>query len=203
MSARLEVIAGPMFSGKTELLIHQLHRIGYARKRALILKPARDTRTEGLIASRRMTSETTTVITDKLHATPVRDEAHFQELTAGEAYDVLAVDEAQFFPLDEPMKDSLGWFGRAIRSLLARRRDSALRIIIAGLDLDGYEWPFGPMPGLLALADKVDKVTAICMECGADDAHLTYRLIGREGGLIAIGDAKEYKALCRKCFPAW
>src|SRR3569832_2221080 len=162
MAPRLEVIVGPMFSGKTELLISRLHRVLYARKRLRIVKPARDTRTQGFIASRAVNPDGTTEITDMLSAQMVRDAEELAKLTAGDDYDVLAVDEAQFFPLDEPLKDSLGWFGRLIRD----RRESNLRIIVAGLVMDFAENPFGPIPGLLAMADQVDKLTGVCMVCG-------------------------------------
>lgn len=200
MSARLELIVGPMFSGKTERLIAALHRKRYSRKRIQILKPSLDTRTEDFVASRAMNEDGTTRVTEKLPATLIESENDFLTATAGDAYDVLAVDEAQFFPLDKPLKDSLGWFGRGIRDLLRRRKSDPLHIIVAGLDMDAAENPFGPMPGLLAMANKVEKITAVCMNCGADDAHLSHRLTSWELGTIAVGDAKEYRALCRACF---
>ena len=129
MTARLEVIVGPMFSGKTELLIARLHRALYARKRIRIIKPAHDTRTQGFIAARAVNPDGTTEITDKLSAVMVRTEEDFARVAGADDYDVLAVDEAQFFPLDEPMRDSLGWFGRAVRDLMRERRESNLRII--------------------------------------------------------------------------
>jgi thymidine kinase len=199
MTARLEVIVGPMFSGKTELLISRLHRVLYARKRLRIIKPARDTRTHGYIAARAVNPDGTTEITDKLSAIMVRDANDFARVAGADDYDVLAVDEAQFFPLDEPMVDSLGWFGRAIRDLLRARRDSNLRIIVAGLDMDFAENPFGPIPGLLALADQVDKLTGVCMVCGSDHGYISHRLIPGEAQLV-VGDAGEYQVRCRACY---
>jgi thymidine kinase len=199
MTARLEVIVGPMFSGKTELLISRLHRVLYARKRLRIVKPARDTRTHGYIAARAVNPDGTTEITDKLSAVMVRDAADFDRVTGGDDYDVLAVDEAQFFPLDEPLRDCLGWFGRAIRDLLRERRASNLRIIIAGLDLDFAENPFGPVPGLLALADQVDKLTGVCMVCGSDAGYISHRLVPSAAQLV-VGDAGEYQVRCRVCY---
>src|ERR1700709_1894616 len=99
MAARLEVIVGPMFSGKTELLIARLHRALYARKRLRIVKPAHDTRTQGFIASRAVQPDGTTEVTDQLSATMVRNEADFARVVGAGDFDVLAVDEAQFFPL--------------------------------------------------------------------------------------------------------
>jgi thymidine kinase len=199
MAARLEVIVGPMFSGKTELLISRLHRVLYARKRLRIVKPARDTRTAGFIAARAVNPDGTTEITDKLSATMVRDEADFARVAGADDYDVLAVDEAQFFPLDEPMRDSLGWFGRAVRDLMRARRDSNLRIIVAGLDMDFAENPFGPIPGLLAMADQVDKLTGVCMVCGSDHGYISHRIIPGEAQLV-VGDAGEYQVRCRACY---
>ncbi|MEJ0028104.1 MAG: hypothetical protein WDN01_18920 [Rhizomicrobium sp.] len=199
MTARLEVIVGPMFSGKTELLIARLHRALYARKRLRIVKPAHDTRTQGFIAARAVNPDGTTEVTDKLAAILVRNEEDFWRVAGPEDYDVLAVDEAQFFPLDEPMRDSLGWFGRAIRELLRCRRHTPLRIIVAGLDMDFAENPFGPIPGLLALADSVDKLTGVCMICGSDAGHISHRIVPGEAQL-AVGDAGEYQVRCRVCY---
>jgi thymidine kinase len=199
MTARLEVIVGPMFSGKTELLISRLHRVLYARKRLRIVKPARDTRTHGYIAARAVNPDGTTEITDKLSAIMVRDADDFARVAGADDYDVLAVDEAQFFPLDEPMRDSLGWFGRAIRDLMRTRRASNLRIIVAGLDMDFAENPFGPIPGLLALADQVDKLTGVCMVCGSEHGYISHRLIPGEAQLV-VGDAAEYQVRCRACY---
>jgi thymidine kinase len=199
MTARLEVIAGPMFSGKTELLITKLHRAQYARKRVRIVKPAHDTRTQGFIASRAVNPDGTTEVTDTLSAVMVRTEKDFARVVAPFDFDVLAIDEAQFFPLDSPRRDALGWFGRAVRALLRDRCDTSLRIIVAGLDLDFAEEPFGPMPGLLALADSVEKLTGICMVCGSDAGYISQRLVPGEKQLV-VGDAGEYQVRCRRCY---
>ena len=199
MAARLEVIVGPMFSGKTELLIARLHRALYARKRIRIIKPAHDTRTQGFIASRAVNPDGTTEVTDKLSATMVRTEADFAQLVSLGDFDVLAVDEAQFFPLDDPMRDSLGWFGRALRDLMRERQASNLRIIVAGLDMDFAENPFGPIPGLLAIADSVEKLTGVCMICGSDSGYISHRIVPGEEQLV-VGDAGEYQVRCRACY---
>jgi thymidine kinase len=199
MAARLEVIVGPMFSGKTELLIGRLHRALYARKRIRIIKPAYDTRTQGFIAARAVNPDGTTGITDQLSATMVRNEADFARIIALGDFEVLAVDEAQFFPLDKPMRDALGWFGRALRDLMREQRDSNLRIIIAGLDMDFAENPFGPIPGLLAMADSVDKLTGVCMVCGSDSGYISHRIIPGEKQLV-VGDVSEYQVRCRACY---
>lgn len=199
MTARLEVIVGPMFSGKTERLIARLHRAQYAKKRVRIIKPAHDTRTQGYIASRAVNPDGTTEITDQLSAVMVQGEAEFWKIINTNKFDVLAVDEAQFFPLDTPMRDSLGWFGRAIRELLRQRCDTQLRIIVAGLDLDFAEEPFGPIPGLLAIADSVEKLTGVCMICGSDAGYISYRMISDDRQLV-VGDAGEYQVRCRSCY---
>jgi len=199
MTARLEVIVGPMFSGKTELLIAKLHRAQYAKKRIRIVKPAHDTRTQGYIASRAVHPDGTTEVTDTLSAVMVRTEKDFARVVAPADFDVLAVDEAQFFPLDEPMRDTLGWFGRAIRNLLRERRNTHLRIIVAGLDMDFAEQPFGPIPGLLAIADTVEKLTGVCMVCGSDSGYISHRIIPGEQQLV-VGDAGEYQVRCRACY---
>jgi thymidine kinase len=199
MSARLELIVGPMFSGKTELLLQRLHRALYARKRIRVIKPAHDTRTQSFIASRAVNPDGTTEVTGRLNAIAVRNEDEFWRVAGGEDYDVLAVDEAQFFPLDEPMRDSLGWFGRALRALMRRRRAVPLRVIVAGLDMDSAEEPFGPIPGLLAMADGVDKLTGVCMVCGSDAGHISHRIVPGEAQLV-VGDADEYQVRCRACY---
>lgn len=198
MTARLEVITGPMFSGKTERLIARLHRAQYARKRVRILKPAHDTRTQGTIASRAITPEGTE-ITASLSAIMVRGEEDFRRVTDPLDFDVLAVDEASFFPLDNPPGDCLGWFGRAVRDMLRRYRNTHLRIIVAGLDMDFAERPFGPMPGLLAMADSVEKLTGVCMVCGSDAGYISQRLIDTDRQLV-VGDAGEYQVRCRTCY---
>lgn len=199
MTARLEVIVGPMFAGKTERLISKLHRAQYARKRVRIIKPAHDTRTQGFIASRAVNSDGTTEITDQLSAVKVHDEDEFWKIVGLNKFDVLAVDEAHFFPLDTPMKDCLGWFGRAIRELLRQRCDTNLRIIVAGLDMDFAEEPFGPIPGLLAMADSVEKLTGVCMVCGSDAGYISHRIISDDRQLV-VGDAGEYQVRCRSCY---
>ena len=199
MTARLEVIVGPMFSGKTERLIAKLHRAQYAKKRVRIIKPARDTRTQGYIASRAVLSDGTTQITDQLSAVMVHSVDDFWHIVNLNKFDVLAVDEAQFFPLDEPMKDCLGWFGRAIRELMYERRKTNLRIIVAGLDMDFAEEPFGPIPGLLAIADSVEKLTGVCMVCGSDAGYISFRLVSDDQQLV-VGDAGEYQVRCRSCY---
>ena len=199
MPSRLTVLTGPMFSAKSGELMNYIVRARLAGKRLLVMKPARDTRTS-TIAARSVGTNGTASFDRELPAHSVASEEEFWSLARSHAFEVLAVDEAQFFPLDTPMKDSLGWFGRAIRTLLEERRDTETRIIVAGLDTDAFGEPFGPMPGLLALANEVRKLTAVCTRCGSDDAHLTERLSGGSAQ-IQVGDM-EYTARCRACFGA-
>ena len=186
-----------MFSGKTERLIAKLYRAQYAKKRIRILKPRKDTRTEALIASRAVDEQGATRVTATLDAILIGTREEFLEAIADNDFDVLAIDEAQFFPTDGA--DSLGWLGREIRELLRARASDPVRVIVAGLDLDFAENPFSIMPGLMALADSVEKLSAVCMTCGADEAHLSQRLSATEEQ-IAIGDADAYQVRCRACY---
>lgn len=193
----LTVFTGPMFSAKTERLITELNRFGYAKSRIKVGKPAIDTRSSDFIASRRI-RDGVPEVTDRIEATPIMTFEDFLAFTAGDEYDVLAFDEAQFFPLDEPF-DSLGWFGRGIRELLHRRRDSSLQILIAGLDTTSADQPFGVMPGLLALADEVVKLAAVCMSCNSIIARKSHNVAG-DPATVRVGDLGVYEARCRSCF---
>lgn len=198
MPSQLHVIAGPMFSGKTERLIAYIRRAQYGKKRVKILTPAVDTRSGKTIAARAIQKNGTTKVTGELPAIPIRSEAELKRELAKDDYDVLGIDEAQFFP-GADKKDGLGWLGRGVRDLLRRRKDDQIRIFVSGLDLDAFEKPFGAMPGLLALADTVEKLSAVCMVCGASDAHFTKRY-SKKLAQVAVGDIKEYKAVCRSCY---
>lgn len=190
-----------MFSGKTEFLIAAVNRAKYAQKSFKILKPAFDTRTEDFIASRAVLESGDTAITNKLPAERISSEADLMRTLAADDYSLLVIDEVQFFPLDESTGgNGLGWFGTHVRELLRRRKEDQLDVIAAGLDLDAYERPFGVVPGLLALANTVVKLKAVCMECRAEGAHLTSRLIS--GDRLHVGDRDEYAAHCRRCHSA-
>lgn len=197
MPSKLEVITGPMFSRKSGLLLVQVERAQLAKKKVLAIKPVTDKRTEG-IAPRKLHADGTTTLADALPAREIEDgdEQGLLALFAEEDFDVLIVDEAQFFELDDTY-DQLGWFGRAIKKLLYERRDSDLCIYIAGLDMTWDGKPFNGMPGLCALADRVEKVTAICT-CGKE-AQFSQRL-SEDTSQIAIGDKEEYEPRCRICF---
>ena len=172
---RIEVICGSMFSGKTEELIRRLRRAQFARQRVEIYKPAIDTRY----------SEDDVVSHDShaLSSTPVDSSASILLFTS-EA-DVVGIDEAQFF--DDGLID--------VCNQLA---DSGVRVIVAGLDMDFRGCPFGPMPGLCAIADEVSKVHAICVKCG-ELATFSHRTV-KSDRQVLLGETAQYEPLCRECY---
>ena len=171
----IEVICGSMFSGKTEELIRRLRRAEFARQRVAIFKPGLDTRYDEVqVVSHDATS---------IPSTPVDDSAMLLRLA--DDIQVVGIDEAQFFDSGLP----------AVCEELACR---GVRVIIAGLDMDFLGKPFGPMPALLAVAEYVTKVHAICMRCGAL-ANFSHRKHGSTD-LIHLGETESYEPLCRACF---
>lgn len=172
---RIEVICGSMFSGKTEELIRRIKRAIFAKQKVEIFKPALDTRySEADVVSHEGNS---------IPSTPIDSSASLLLLAQGN--DVIGIDEAQFF--DENIID--------VCNQLANQ---GIRIIIAGLDLDFKGAPFGPMPKLLAIADEVSKVHAICVRCGAL-AYVSHRLVNIEKQVL-LGEKDEYEPLCRECY---
>ena len=172
---RIEVICGSMFSGKTEELIRRLKRAEFARQSVEIFKPSIDTRyAEQDVVSHEGNS---------IPSTPVDSSASI--LLLGSDTDVVGIDEAQFF--DENLID--------VCNELANR---GTRVIVAGLDLDFKGVPFGPMPGLCAVADEVTKVHAICVRCGAL-AYVSHRTVDDEKREL-LGEQTAYEPLCRACY---
>ena len=172
---RVEVICGSMFSGKTEELIRRLRRAQFARQRVQIFKPAIDTRySEEQVVSHQGMSIPSTPIDSSQSILLLYDDSQ-----------VVGIDEAQFF--DE------GIVG--VCNELVRR---GVRVIVAGLDLDFRAQPFGPMPQLLAIADDVLKVHAICLRCGAL-AYVSHRLVAGDRQVM-LGEETEYEPLCRACY---
>ncbi len=172
----IEVVCGPMFSGKSEELIRRLRRAEIARQRVQIFKPGIDQRySDDHIVSH---SEL------KIQSEGVKD---WQELEKKLDWrtEVIGIDEAQFL-------------GEGIVDLVVRLADMGKRIIIAGLDTDYLGRPFHPMPELLAVADDITKYLAICMQCGNPAKH-TQRLVASEE-LVVVGAAGMYEARCRRCF---
>lgn len=171
----IEVIAGSMFSGKTEELIRRLKRAKIAKLKVEIFKPAIDTRYS--------VAEVVSHDENTILSTPVENSGNIMLLTGD--VDVIGIDEAQFF--DNGLID--------VCTTLA---DMGTRVIIAGLDMDFKGKPFGPIPGLMAIADYVTKVHAICMRCG-DVAQFSHRL-SKADKLVLLGEKDEYEPLCRSCF---
>ena len=180
-SGWIEVICGSMFSGKTEELIRRVRRAQIARQKVQVFKPAIDTRyVKWEVASHNGM---------QLEAMPVENMAQLRALLEPDTT-VIAIDEGQFF--DEGLVD-----------LCEGLADQGMRVIIAGLDMDFRGEPFGPMPILMARAEQVDKVQAICVVCGGP-ASRTQRLIdghpaAYDDPIILVGASEVYEARCRGC----
>lgn len=177
---RVEVITGSMFSGKSEELIRRLRRAEIAQQKIQVFKPSIDTR----YSERKVTSHAGT----QFEATPIKSAADLLPLLDGDTT-VVAIDEAQFF---DPEISSI------VQDLAGR----GLRVLVAGLDTDFRGEPFGPMPILMAQAERVDKVNAICMVCG-DQASRTQRLINGvpahyDEPVVVVGASELYEARCRQ-----
>jgi len=170
----IEVICGSMFSGKTEELIRRLKRAKIANLKVEIFKPAIDVRYD----------ETKVVSHDSnaILSTPIDNSQTI--LLMAQDVDVVGIDEAQFFD-DEIMN---------VCEKLALR---GVRVIVAGLDMDYLGKPFGQMPNLLAIADYITKLHAICMKCGSI-ANISYRKTAAEGQVL-LGEKETYEPRCRKC----
>ncbi len=178
----IEVITGVMFSGKSEELIRRIRRALIARKRVQVFKSALDERYAGV---QRISSHDGSGV----EAVPVRSGLHLARL-AHPSTQVFGIDEIQF--LDEGVLDVVG--------MLA---DRGARVIVAGTDMDFRGEPFGPMPRLLARAETVDKLHAICVICGSP-ATRNQRLVNgapapHEAPTIQVGGAESYEARCRRC----
>jgi thymidine kinase len=173
---RIEAISGGMFSGKSEELVRRLRRATIARQTVQVFKPVADTRhdPQRLITRDKRELEAVSVAC----SCDIR-----QKLLPG--VQVVGIDEAQFF--DDGLVE-----------LICELADSGVRVIVAGLDLDYLRRPFGPMPVILALAEYVDKVHAVCMRCGAP-AHYSQRVAGG-GEQLQVGDTESYEARCRRCY---
>ncbi|MDW3208733.1 MAG: thymidine kinase [Reichenbachiella sp.] len=171
----IEVICGSMFSGKTEELIRRLNRAKIAKQKIEIYKPAVDTRYhETSVVSHNDSS---------IRSTPVQF-ADDILLLVGDS-DVVGIDEAQFFDME---------LIKVARTLANKGK----RVILAGLDMDFKGEPFGPMPGLMGIAEFVTKVHAICMKCGGV-ASYSYRLT-KSDQKVLLGEQDAYEARCRNCF---
>ncbi|MFO7823096.1 MAG: thymidine kinase [Cyclobacterium sp.] len=172
---QIEVICGSMFSGKTEELIRRLNRAIIARQKVEIFKPSVDKRYD----EKNVVSHNESII----RSTPVQFANDI--LLLADNCDVVGIDETQFFD-------------RQIVAVAERLARSGVRVILAGLDMDFEGKPFEPMPQLLAVAEYVTKVHAICMKCG-DLASFSYRL-SSEKSKVMLGEKESYEARCRRCF---
>jgi thymidine kinase len=171
----IEVICGSMFSGKTEELIRRLKRVKIANLKAEIFKPAIDTRYDEV----KLVSHDE----NKILSTPVFNSLRIIPLSEG--VDVVGIDEAQFF--DDKIIE--------VCQQLALQ---GVRVIVAGLDMNFKGEPFGPMPQLLAIADYVTKLHAICVRCG-NIANFSYRKSTEEDQVV-LGELDVYEPRCRNCF---
>lgn len=171
----IEVIAGSMFSGKTEELIRRLKRAKIAKQKVEIFKPAIDVRF----------SQTEVVSHDEnsIQSTPVGNSANILLLTGN--VDVIGIDEAQFFD-------------KGLIEVATKLANMGIRVIVAGLDMDFKGKPFGPIPDLMAVADHITKVHAICVKCG-NIAQFSHRLSEKEQ-VVLLGEKDVYEPLCRGCF---
>lgn len=172
----IEVVCGSMFSGKTEELIRRVKRAKIAKQQVKIFKPKVDVRYHEKNVVSHDSSE--------VDSYPVQSAKEILGQIFPED-EIIAIDEAQFFDSDLPQ------VCREIANL-------GKRVIIAGLDMDFKGEPFGPMPQLMAIAEYVTKVKAICVDCG-NLAHHSYRLAEGES-VVLLGEKKEYIPLCRSCF---
>jgi thymidine kinase len=177
----IEVVCGPMFCGKSEELIRRLRRSTIARYAVVCVKPSID--------DRHGVDDVISHAGSRIGARAIADPRELLELR-GEA-DVIGIDEAQFF--DDRIVE-------VCEDLAA----SGLSVICAGLDRDYRGLPFGPMPELLCIADRVTKLQAVCVQCGGD-ATLSQRLLEGapapfDDATIVVGGAERYEARCRGCF---
>jgi thymidine kinase len=177
-SGWVEVITGSMFSGKSEELIRRVRRAQIARQRVQLFKPRLDDRHGGdeIVSHSDMKMPSRTV-----------DSAHEILERLDDRTEVVAIDEGQFF---DP----------SLVGVVETLANRGLRVIVAGLDQDYTGRPFEPMPQLLAIAEYVDKMLAICMRCGAP-ANRSQRLVDSRDRVV-VGGAKQYEARCRRCFQA-
>jgi thymidine kinase len=174
----IEVICGPMFSGKSEELMRRLRRAMIARKRVQVFKPIIDDRysADEIVSHTdiRMKSEAMTDVSEILPRLDWRTQ-------------VVGIDEANFF-------------GQGLVEIANQLADSGKQVLVAGLDTDYMGRPFPPIPDLLTLAESITKTLAICMRCGNPAKH-TQRLV-ESNDLIVVGAAGMYEARCRRCFEA-
>lgn len=171
----VELICGSMFSGKTEELIRRLRRAQIARLNVEIFKPKTDTRyDENAVVSHDLNS---------IQSTPVENASSI--LLLGSNTQVVGIDEAQFFDDELP-------------NVCNKLANKGIRVIVAGLDMDFLGKPFGPMPAIMAIAESVTKVHAVCVRCG-NPALYSYRLVSNDAKIL-LGEKETYEPRCRICY---
>ncbi|PZP43715.1 MAG: thymidine kinase [Pseudopedobacter saltans] len=171
----IEVICGSMFSGKTEELIRRLKRVQIANRKVELFKPEVDVRYD---ADNVVSHNATT-----MQSIPVNNSQNI--LLLAQDADVIGIDEAQFFDSE-------------IVNVCQTLANKGIRVIVAGLDMDFMGRPFGPMPQLMAIADYVTKLHAICVQCG-NIASLSFRK-SSENNQFVLGESNKYEPRCRKCY---
>jgi thymidine kinase len=202
MDGSITVYTGPMFSGKTQALMARLQSKERAHRKVLVVKPELDDRFHALgeIASKQRTAQKFEKHAS-MAAYPIKSALDLGPLIQQLDPDVVGVDEAQFFD------EAIGRVLDVIAHQSAHHDDGlvgdvriarSLEVYVAGLDLDAWARPFGPMPNILAFADRVEKFTANCFQCG-QDARLTQK-IGGSGGRIEVGADDLYEARCVDCW---
>ncbi|MDL2240039.1 thymidine kinase [Bacteroidales bacterium OttesenSCG-928-K03] len=174
-SGWIEVICGSMFSGKTEELLRRLRRAQIAKQRVEIYKPKIDTRYDDV-----------NIVSHDENAIPSKPVETAEEILfyAGDV-DVIGIDEAQFFDNE-------------LANVCNKLADQGIRVIVAGLDMDFQRNPFGPMPALIASAEYIDKVHAICVKCG-NLAQYSHRTTANKEQVL-LGETDSYEPLCRACY---
>ena len=173
-AGRIEVVCGPMFSGKSEELLRRLKRARIAKKKYQLFKPATD--------NRYSETEVVSHSGERLECQVLKNSYQISDELL-EDVEIIAFDEAQFFgPILLDTVVSLATIGK--------------RIIVAGLDMDSSGKPFGPMPSLMAVAEEVLKLTAVCEVCGEPATH-TYRITEEKKGQVLVGAGEHYQARCR------
>ena len=174
-SGCIELVCGSMFSGKTEELIRRLRRAQFANQKIAIFKPAVDNRYSDV--------EVVSHDAHKIDSRPISDASEMLAVDAD--VQVVGIDEAQFF-------------GNNLVEVCQTLANRGIRVIVAGLDTDYKGIPFGPMPMLMAVAEDVQKVHAICVKCG-NLANHSHRLI-KSRDLVVLGETDIYEPLCRDCY---
>ena len=176
ISGSLEVICGSMFSGKTEELIRRIKRCQLANLACEIYKPIIDTRysIDEIISHNK----------SSINAICIKKSSDIIKKTKNP--DIIAIDEIQFFDKD-------------IIPTCKRLANSGIRVIVSGLDMDFLGNPFGHVPELLSIAERITKIHAICIDCG-NIANHSYRINNENQNIVELGASQNYKALCRDCF---